>query len=156
MSWSKCVAIAAVLAFGGAVGTGAQTNGKIYAQKLLDKTLAKHREVVVMAMHVTPPGKSDNEIIASNIGRIGKTADVDDLRVINTGKANLERNKKGDHFEVELPLQDRAGKIIGAVGIVFMYKPDHEKGFQKRAEAIRDEMRKQISSVAELFEPVKP
>ena len=44
---------------------------------------------------------SENVIIASNIGRIGKKAVEDDLRVINTGKTNLEVNAKGDHFEVE-------------------------------------------------------
>ncbi len=55
----------------------AQEGKKIYAQKLLDETLAKHKDVVIMAMHVTPPGKTDNVIIASNIGRIGKKADED-------------------------------------------------------------------------------
>jgi hypothetical protein len=128
---------------------------KIYAQKLLDETLAKHPEVVIMAMHVTPPDKSENVIIASNIGRIGKKADEDDLRVIETGKPNLERNKKGDHFEVELVLQDQAGKTIGAVGIVFMYKPNNEAAFQKKAEEIRDEMRRQTPTLAKLFEPVQ-
>ena len=155
MIWSKFAGLAAALIFAGAVGTAAQAPGKIYAQKLVDETLAKHPEVVIMAMHVTPPGKAENVIIASNIGRIGKKADEDDLRVIHTGKANLERNKKGDHFEVELPLQDEAGKTIGAVGIVFMYKPDNETAFQKRAEEVRDEMRKQIPSVGKLFEPLK-
>jgi hypothetical protein len=38
-----------------------------YAQKLVDDTLSKHPDVVIMAMHVTPPGGSDNVIIASNI-----------------------------------------------------------------------------------------
>ena len=84
-------ALAAVLAV--SMGATAQTSGKIYAQKLLDDTLAKHKDVVIMAMHVTPPGQPDNVIIASNIGRIGKKADDDDKRVIETGKANLERIK---------------------------------------------------------------
>ena len=34
----------------------AQEGKKIYAQKLLDETLSKHKDVVIMAMHVTPPG----------------------------------------------------------------------------------------------------
>jgi len=33
--------------------------------------------------------------------------------VIETGKPNLEVNKKGDHFEVELVMQDQSGKTIG-------------------------------------------
>ena len=65
----------------------------IFAQKLVDEALVKHPEVVIIAMHVTPPGKTDNVVIASNIGRYGKKADEDDMRVIDTGKSNLEINK---------------------------------------------------------------
>lgn len=131
----------------------AQDGKKIYAQRLLDEALAKHKEVVIMAMHVTPPGKTENAIIASNIGRIGKKADEDDMRVIETGKPNLEVNKKGDHFEVELVMQDQSGKTIGAVGIVFNYVKGKEAEFQKNAETIRDEMKQQTPTLAKLFEP---
>ncbi len=98
------------LIIGGALAASGQDAKKIYAQKLVDETLAKHKNVVIMALHVTPPGKTDNVIIASNIGRLGKKADEDDLRVIETGKPNLEVNKKGDHYEVELVLQDQSGR----------------------------------------------
>jgi len=60
------------LILGGALSASGQDAKKIYAQKLLDETLAKHKEVVIMAMHVTPPGKTENVIVASNIGRIGR------------------------------------------------------------------------------------
>ncbi len=140
---------------GGALSASGQEAKKIYAQKLLDETLAKHKEVVIMAMHVTPPGKNENVIIASNIGRIGKKADEDDLRVIETGKPNLEVNKKGDHFEVELVMQDQSGKTIGAVGIVFNYEKGKEPEFQKKAEQIRDEMKEKTLTRAKLFEPAE-
>jgi len=95
-------------------------------------------------------------IIASNIGRIGKKADEDDMRVIDTGKSNLEVNKTGNHFEDELPLLDQAGNRIGAVGIVFDYKPGVDKGkLAKQAEKVRDEMAKQIPSKEKLFEETK-
>jgi hypothetical protein len=142
-----------LLVFGGALIISGQEGKKIYAQKLLDETLAKHKEVVIMAMHVTPPGKTDNVIIASNIGRIGKKADEDDMRVIETGKPNLEVNKKGDHFEVELVMQDQSGKTIGAVGIVFNYEKGKEAEFQKNAEQIRDEMKQKTPTLGKLFEP---
>jgi hypothetical protein len=129
---------------------------KIFAQKLVDDTLAKHLDVIILALHVTPPDHPDNVIIASNIGRIGKKADEDDIRVIQTGQPNLEVNKAGNHFEVELPLQDKAGKTIGAAGIVFNYKEgDNKAELQKKAEAVRDEMRRQTPTVAKLFEPVQ-
>jgi len=146
-------ALATLFITGSARGQGTE---KIFAQKLVDEALAKHKDVIILAMHVTPPGKTDNVIIASNIGRIGKKADEDDMRVIETGKPNLEVNKKGDHFEVELVIQDQSGKTIGAMGVVFMYKAGDDKAaFQKKAEELRDEMRKQIPSIEKLFEPVK-
>jgi hypothetical protein len=145
--------LALLLLFGTVFYASAQEAKKIYAQKLLDETLAKHKDVVIMAMHVTPPGKTDNVIIASNIGRIGKKADEDDMRVIETGKPNLEVNKKGDHFEVELVMQDQSGKTIGAVGIVFMNEKGKEAEFQKNAEQIRDEMKQKTPTLAKLFEP---
>src|SRR5467141_2713017 len=142
------------LILGGALSASGQDAKKIYAQKLLDDTLAKHKEVVIMAMHVTPPGKTENVIIASNIGRIGKKADEDDLRVIATGKPNLEVNKTGDRFEVELPLLDLSHRTVGALGVVFPYKAGDDKlALQKKAETIRDEMRGRISHTANLMDP---
>jgi len=127
-----------------------------YGQKLVTDTLAKHKDVVIMALHVTPPDQTDNVIVASNIGRYGKKADEDDLRVINTGATNLEVNKTGNHFEVELPLLDQDGNRIGAAGIVFNYKAGDDKTkLQKKAEQVRDEMAKQIPSKDKLFEQVK-
>ncbi len=149
MNWAMTL----LLVSGSALFVSAQEGKKIYAQKLVDETLANHKEVVIMAMHVTPPGKTENVIIASNIGRIGKKADEDDMRVIETGKPNLEVNKKGDHFEVELVLQDQSGKTIGAVGIVFMYEKGKEAEFQKKAEQVRDEMKQKTPTIAKLFEP---
>lgn len=140
--------------FGSVLAVSGQADHKIYAQKLVDATLARHKDVLVMAMHVIPPGKTENVIIASNIGRIGKKADEDDRRVIETGKPNLEVNKKGDRFEVELVMEDRSGKTIGSVGIVFAYEKGKEAEFQKNAEQIRDEMKQQTPALAKLFEPV--
>jgi len=129
---------------------------KTYAQKLVDEALRKHRELLILVMHVTPPNSAENVIIASNIGRIGNKADEDDLRVINTGKTNLEVNAKGDHFEVELVLEDASGKNIGALGTVFAYKDGGDKAsLQKAAEKIRDELRTQIPSKEKLFESVR-
>jgi hypothetical protein len=142
--------IAALLA-GGALSSSAQAQ-KIYAQQLVDEALAKHPEVIVLAMHVTPPNKPENEIIASNIGRIGKKADADDLRVIRTGKPNLEINKTGEHYEVELTLQDASRKTIGALGVVFKCQKGKEKYYLKDAIAVRNELREKIPTLNKLFE----
>jgi hypothetical protein len=139
-----------------ALSVSAQPDRKTYAQQLVDEILAKHPEVVILAMHVKSPSDPEYPIIASNIGRIGKKADEDDMRVINTGKPNLEVNEAGNHFEVELTLQDASRKTIGALGVVFNYKPGDDKAaFQKKAEQVRDELRARIPIEKKLFDPAK-
>jgi hypothetical protein len=129
---------------------------KIYAQKLVDDTMARHPDLLILVFHVTPPNQTENVIIASNIGRIGKKADEDDMRVINTGKPNLEVNATGDHFEIEMALHDGTGKIIGAVATVFAYKKgDDQEKLHQKGEAIRGEIEKQIPMKAKLFEQVR-
>jgi hypothetical protein len=123
-----------------------------YAQKLVDEALAKHPEIILLAIHAKPPNHP-NVIVASNFGRIGKIGDEDDLRCIRTGKSNLELNSTGKHFEDELILQDSSGKTIGALGVVFNYKPGDDKAaMAKIAETIRDEMKAQLPSESKLFE----
>lgn len=156
IAFSTLILIAGLGAEISAAQTKSAAKPAIFAQKLVDEALAKHPDVVIIAMHVTPPGKTDNVIIASNIGRYGKKADEDDMRVIDTGKSNLEINKGGNHFEVELVLQDQSGKTIGAAGIVFNYKPGDDKGqMEKTAEQIRDEWKAQTPTKESLFAPAK-
>jgi hypothetical protein len=121
------------------------------AQKLVDEALAKHPEVILIAIHAKPPGHK-NVIIASNFGRIGKIGDEDDMRCITTGKPNLEVDQKGTHFEAELALRTKAGKTVGALGVVFNYKPGDDKAaYQRIAEQIESEMRAQLPNANSLF-----
>lgn len=122
-----------------------------FAQKLVDEALAKHPEVILMAIHAQPPAHG-NVIVASNFGRIGKRGDEDDMRCIHTGKPNLEVN--GPHFEDELALKDSSGKTIGALGVVFNYKPgDDKERLVQIAEEIGHEMQDQIPNASRLFGP---
>jgi hypothetical protein len=120
--------------------------------------MAKYPDVVILALHAKTQNDPDYPIIAwgGPMGgkvRIGKKADEDDMRVINTGKENLEVSPNGKHFEVELPLQDANKSTIGALGVVFNYKPGDDKAaYQKKATQLRDEMREQIPSADKLTE----
>jgi hypothetical protein len=128
----------------------------IYAQQLVDETLAKHREVLILAIHAAPPNMKDTVIVASNIGRIGKKADDDDMKVVETGTPNLEVNKNGDRFEAEIVLEDASGKPVGALSVVFPYKSGDDKArFQQMAEQVRDEMKGKILTLGRLFEPAR-
>lgn len=129
------------------------TKAAPFAQKLVDEALANHPEVILIAIHAQPPGHK-NLIVASNFGRIGKIGDEDDLRCIRTGKSNLELNSTGKHFEDELILLDGSGKTIGALGVVFNYKPGDDKAaMAKIADQVRDEMKAKLPSAAALFGP---
>src|ERR1700692_2116158 len=129
------------------------TKAAPFAQKLVDEALANHPEVILIAIHAQPPGHK-NLIVASNFGRIGKIGDEDDLRCIRTGKSNLELNSTGKHFEDELILLDASGKTIGALGVVFNYKPGDDKAaMAKIADQVRDEMKAKLPTEAVLFGP---
>jgi hypothetical protein len=129
------------------------TTPALFAQKLVDEALAKHPEILLMAIHAAPPGHK-NLIVASNFGRIGKMGDEDDMRCIRTGKSNLEISEKGDHFEDELILLDASGKTIGALGVVFNYKAGDDKmALEKIAIQARDEMKAKLPSGSKLFGP---
>lgn len=127
-----------------------------YAQQLTERTVAAHPDLLVMMIHATPPHGAHNVIIGSNIGRLGKQADEDDLRVIDKGSTNLEVSDDKDRFETELPLLDRTGKRIGALGLVFNYKPDSDKeAIHRHGLAIRDELARAIPNNAALFRPAR-
>src|SRR6202048_3576547 len=126
------------------------TKAAPFAQKLVDEALAKHPEVILIAIHATPPGHK-NLIVASNFGRIGKLGDEDDMRCIRTGKSNLEATPAGNHFEDELIMQDTSGKTVGALGVVFHYnKGDDKAALEKIANQIRDEMKAETPSASAL------
>ena len=121
------------------------------AQALVDDALSKHPNVILMAIHAGAP---KYDIIASNFGRIGKLGDEDDLRCIHTGKANLEVDKTGRHFEDEMAIKDKSGKTVGALGVVFNYKPGTDKAaLQKEADEILKDMEARIKSEKALFGP---
>jgi len=125
-----------------------------YAQHLVDTALRAHPELVVLAIHATPPHSTENVIVASNIGRIGKKADADDLHVINTGETKLEVNQAGDRFEVEEPLKDVSGATIGAIGVVFRYaKGEDTRRDQQVAADIQAFFQKHVLSEANLVDP---
>lgn len=125
-----------------------------YAQYIVDDELAKHPDVMILAIHAATPRNSDPEILASNIGRIGKKADGDDMRVVRDGKTNLEVNRELMRYEVELPLRSSAGTRIGALGVVFPLSA-HTDQKARHAEAIRirDEIARRTPSPAKLVEP---
>src|SRR5215468_2602317 len=78
---------------------------KRYAQELLDRTAARHPELLELDLHAIPPDAAESVIIASrNAARIGTKSDRDDVDVIKTGTPFVEINRAGDqNVEVHIP-----------------------------------------------------
>ena len=149
-------AAVAVLAIPAPVAAQAQVSVpvKIYAQELVDRTVAQHPDLRAVVMHVTPPKAAGNVIIASSIGRIGKAGDADDLEVIATGKTRVEMDRGNKRIEVELALRDVGGETVGPLGLVWRYPVggNHDE-FVRTANAIRDSLARRILNVANLMDP---
>jgi hypothetical protein len=143
-----------LLAVAPAAPASAQIPTKIYAQQLVDETVAKNPDLLVIVMHVTPPKSAEAVIVASNIGRIGQSAGADDLRVIRTNVPKLELAGGGTRFDVELALSDTSGTTIGALDLVFPYDAGSDRtALQRKAERIRDGLSRRILNEANLLDP---
>ncbi|HEX7914171.1 hypothetical protein [Rudaea sp.] len=124
------------------------------AQNLVDEALDADKGILIIAMHAAAPSNPEYPIIASNIGRIGKAADEDDMGVIKSGKPKLELNESGDRFESLGVLRDAGGKLVGAVGVVFPYKKgDDQQAMHQRAEKVRAVMATRIEGADSLVRP---
>ncbi len=126
-----------------------------YAQQLVDRIMARHPELLVLALHVRNASGSDYPIIASNIGRIGKKADGDDMHVVQTGEPLMGAyGPNKSRFGIELPMHDAHGTRIGAMSVGYRHQAgDDEQALLKRALQVEAEMREQIPSNARLIAP---
>jgi len=136
---------------------GKAADNAIYAQILANEVMANHPEIVVIGLHALKPGNKEETMIASNLDRIGKKDDEDDLAVAHERKTILAPNMKDPtKFEVAAPLHDASGKTIGSMSAVFKYSSgDDEVKMHKAALAIRDDLAKKIPNAAALFKPAK-
>lgn len=142
-----------VVDFGGAKAS--TPPGKIVAQTLVDGFARKHPGLVRVGLHVTPPGSSDNIIVACNAAeRIGRKSDPEDLKAMQTGKPIVL--KEEGNFDVTLPLHTVSGQLIGALGLTFQpHGNEQEASAIERARRMANELEKRIPSKAKLFEATR-
>jgi hypothetical protein len=154
MALIGCMSLTPALA---AETLGKAADNGIYAQSLANEVMASHPELVVIGLHALKPGNKEETMIASNLDRIGKKDDEDDLAVAHERKTILAPNMKDPtKFEVAMPLHDASGKTIGSLSAVFKYAAgDDELKMHKAALVIRDDIAKKIPNTAALFKPAK-
>lgn len=127
-----------------------------HAQALVDEALTRHPDVEILALHARFPasGGTAFPIVASNVGRIGKPADPADLDVIASGKPRVVPDPRGRRIEAKLPLRDASGATVGALAVVYAWKPGTSAdAVYRRAEKIRDEVAADIGTLQALYRP---
>jgi hypothetical protein len=136
---------------------------RIRAQALADEVMARHPELISVTLHGVPPGldKVYTMFAGSFPDRIGNPDDPDDIDVITKGITIVDPrwkrvNDPVKKFVMMLPLRDAQGENVGL--LVLAYKnpspaAKSETDFFVAASAIRDLLKKQIPSYADLFEP---
>jgi phosphate transport system substrate-binding protein len=125
---------------------------KTRAQRLVDRAMDRHPELLSLALHVTLPATGENVILGSSFGRIGKRADADDMKVIDSGKTEPGIFAGGKRYGLELALRDARGTTIGALSVAYPYRAGDETALLARAERLRDELRQQFDSADQLAE----
>jgi iron complex outermembrane receptor protein len=133
---------------------------RTYAQELVERTAARHPELLHLDLHAAPVAGSPSVIIAAkDPARIGRPSDADDVEVSKTGVPFVEINKAGDqNVEVHAPLLDVDRRIVGEVEMTFPYPPGSgfdEDALIKAGEHIRDEMARRILDLPSLTEPIQ-
>ena len=139
--------------------TGQYPTAKIYAQKLVNETLAATPDIAGLEISAVSVKTNECTTIASDeeLG-IGEKCDQDEHHVMKTDKPLADKVKEHgkEFFDVNVPIHDPNGKIIGIVGIDF--KPDPKQTPEQateRALQIVKEISAKVSSREQLYEPVK-
>ena len=147
------VLMLAVLASQGQANPAASgAKRRIFAQVLVESTVAKHAELAGLELATTPPDGHDcTTIAATDVKEMGDKCDKGELAVMKTGKPTVE--KEGDGYDVTLPLHV-SGKTIGIIGMDFKLD-QKESGLVDRANVIAKELEDQIPAKSKLFEAAK-
>jgi hypothetical protein len=132
---------------------------RIYAQKLVEETLAAHPELATLEIAATPPGKNRCVTIASNEAKgIGERCDKDEFTAMKTNKPFVESEKENDKrvYDVTIPMHDASGKIIATAGLEFRPEPNQsDVQVSERSRQIAKEMESKVTTKGKLFETVR-
>jgi iron complex outermembrane receptor protein len=129
---------------------------RIYAQELVEETLAVHPELMGLELAATPPGKTQCVTIASNETKgIGEKCDKDEFTAMKTNKPFVEKEKENGRevYDVTISIHDANGKIIATAGIDFKSEPNQsEAQVTERSQRIAKDLESKVKSKEKLFE----
>ena len=131
---------------------------KIYAQKLVNETLAAHPEITGLEISAASMRKDECTTIASDEEKgIGEKCDEDEYTAMKTNKPLVDKaSENGKHFyDVNVPIHDANGKVLAIVGVDF--KPDPKQTAaqaSEQAQKIAKEIEAKVPTREKLYEPV--
>lgn len=124
---------------------------KIYAQQLVDETVARYPAVKNVELAVD----SDTgcaTIAATDPKDIGEQCDADEIGPVRTGQPNVAEPTRDD---ITQALHDASGTLIGAVGMDLAPQPGQDRtAMVTRAREILQDLESRIPSKSKLYEPV--
>lgn len=147
----KPLIIAALLA---APALAASSGPVLYprAQALADGLIHRSPGMLDVILHVSPTPEARNIVIAAHLRKAnGEDSGADDLGVAKTGAPLVEVQKDGARLGVLVQLRDARHRAIGALGLMYPYKPgDDIDAAVRRSFALRDILASRIASRAAL------
>lgn len=132
---------------------------RLFAQKVVDDTLAMHPDIQNLELAATPSDKTECVTIASNEAmEIGEKCDRDELAALKTNEPVVKKEKEDgkELYEAIVSIHDSTGSIIGIAGMDFKPRPGQDRaGIAERAKLVAKELESQITSKEKMFESVK-
>jgi hypothetical protein len=122
------------------------------AQALADDVVRRNPDMLDVILHVSPTPDARNIVIAAHLTKAnGEASGDDDLGVAKTGAPLVEVQKDGVRLGILLQLRDAHHQPIGAIGLMYPYKPGEDvEAVVRRSFAIRDSLALRIPSRAAL------
>lgn len=119
-----------------------------HAQALADGVVQRNPDMLDVILHVSPTPDAKNIVVAAHLRKAnGEASGDDDLGVAKTGAPLVEVQKDGVRLGILVQLRDAQHHAIGAVGLMYPYKPgDDIEAQMRRSFAIRDALAARIAS----------
>jgi len=152
---ASAAALIAAIPLRAAEPMGKAADNHIFAQTLVNDTMAQNPDLVILGLHGIAPGAKEETMLASTLDRIGEKDDDEDLVVVKEQEIVLARSLTEPwKFKVHLPLKDASGKIVGLAAVIFKYQEGKDETYYcGRALAVRDSIAKRMPSFEDLFKP---
>jgi hypothetical protein len=129
--------------------------GDILAQKLAMQAMERHPDILVVAVHITPPGGSKNKVVGINEPNfIGRDSDEVDTEIEKNGKTIMQVIPETHRMEVHMPMRAADGSLVGTICTVYLWQDESQTAdFFVRSLAMRDELQPRVPSYEALFKP---